>query len=109
MGSIKEPSRRRFLAGGLRTGASAALLGVLAACGKGSTKLGCADPNALSPSDKKLRQSLHYVEASADPAKHCSNCLFFSTAASTAKCGGCKILQGSVDPNGYCDAWAAKA
>jgi len=63
----------------------------------------CASPDG---SDASLRQSLHYVEASADPAQHCSGCSFFSDPK--AACGSCMIFGGPANINGHCDSWSAR-
>ncbi|MET0984164.1 MAG: high-potential iron-sulfur protein [Steroidobacteraceae bacterium] len=66
-----------------------------------------ADANcAPSEDDSGLRQSLNYVEVSADPKQTCSQCAFFSPGSDT--CGQCQILMGSVHSRGHCDSWSAK-
>ena len=49
------------------------------------------------------------MEQSADPAKVCGGCEFFTADASGSACGDCKILTGSANTLGYCDSWAARA
>jgi hypothetical protein len=61
----------------------------------------CADPT------DSLRASLHYTEASPDPAKTCSACGFFDAEGEDG-CGSCKIFNGPTNPKGHCDSWAAK-
>jgi len=41
-------------------------------------------------------------------SKKCSNCTFFIAGKSATADGTCKIVDGSISPNGYCIAWSAK-
>jgi hypothetical protein len=66
----------------------------------------CADPATLDSTQKSARDSLHYSETSADPAKTCSLCSFFQAAASP--CGSCMIFNGPVNAKGHCDSWNSK-
>jgi hypothetical protein len=94
--------RRRFLA--------LAAIGVpFAAFAVGSARAQapvCYDPAALPLSQKNQRRSLGYVEASTDPAKHCSACAFFK--ASTAGCGTCQLLNAPVNAGAVCSSFAPK-
>jgi hypothetical protein len=48
------------------------------------------------------------VEQSADPARVCSGCEFFSAAA--GGCGTCEMFSGkAVNPGGHCDSWSVDA
>lgn len=38
----------------------------------------------------------------------CSGCTFFIPGSSPSKNGSCKIVDGSISPNGWCTAWSAK-
>lgn len=38
----------------------------------------------------------------------CSNCLQFIPGKSAKADGGCKVVAGSISPNGWCIAYAAK-
>jgi hypothetical protein len=48
------------------------------------------------------------VEQSADPAKACAGCQFFTAAEDGGGCGHCQIFNGAANPRGHCDSWAAK-
>ncbi len=56
--------------------------------------------------DKEQRDSLHYVEQAADPARPCETCMYFE---SRGHCGNCRILETLVNPAGSCDSWSKKA
>lgn len=38
----------------------------------------------------------------------CSQCTFFIPGSSAKANGSCKIVDGSISPNGWCTAWSAK-
>jgi hypothetical protein len=78
------------------------LLGSAAAVSKAVADA-CVSPDG---GDASLRQSLHYVESSPDPAQHCSGCSFFSDPKGA--CGSCMIFGGPANPNGHCDSWSAR-
>jgi hypothetical protein len=101
--------RRQFLARAAILGASAASVGLLAACSKGGGgALTCLDTTGLSPADISTRTSLSYVDKSTDPAKHCSLCQLY-TAAAPGACGGCTVVKGPIHPEGSCTAFVKKA
>jgi len=125
--SKKELSRRDFL---IRSGALGAVaLGstaILSACGGGQeqaeapaameepameaepmmAEAGCSDLSGLAESDVQMRQTLQYVEASADPEKMCSNCQLYVAPEGDAACGGCQIIKGPIAPGGFCTSWS---
>jgi hypothetical protein len=39
----------------------------------------------------------------------CSQCKFFMPGSSPSKNGSCKIVEGSISPNGWCTAWSKKS
>jgi hypothetical protein len=41
-------------------------------------------------------------------SKKCSNCKSFIPGKTASANGSCKIVDGSISPNGYCIAWSAK-
>jgi len=41
-------------------------------------------------------------------SKKCSNCTFYLPGKSATADGTCKIVDGSISPNGYCIAYSAK-
>ena len=105
-------TRRSFFRLGLAVSAGVAAAGALSSCSGGNSitaSASCANPEALAPSELSLRQSNHYVETSADTAKTCARCSFFTAGADAAGCGTCQIYGGGpANPKGYCDSWAAK-
>jgi hypothetical protein len=105
-------TRRSFFRLGLTVSAAAAASAALTACSGGkpaSAGGGCADPEDMSPSETSLRDANHYVENSADAAKTCAGCTFFTPGTDGAGCGTCQIYTGGpANPKGYCDSWAAK-
>jgi hypothetical protein len=66
----------------------------------------CADPTTMDSAQRSARESLHYTEASPDPAKSCSVCSFFQPAA--PPCGSCMIFNGPANATGHCDSWDLK-
>lgn len=110
-------SRRDFLAHGLAL-ASLAVPG--AALAQGAV---CADPASLPLSQKNRRRSVGYSEPSADAARACGLCTFFtasnsgsnsanisgSISESKAACGTCTMLGGGpVSAQGVCTSFTAK-
>jgi hypothetical protein len=55
-----------------------------------------------------MRQSLGYVEQSVAPEHWCHNCAFWQAPAEGTPCGGCTLIQGPINPDGWCRSWAAK-
>ena len=41
--------------------------------------------------------------------KKCSQCTFYIPGSSASADGTCKIVDGSISPNGWCSAFAAKS
>jgi len=68
----------------------------------------CVDPDYLSTSDVRLRASLDFTERSPHGSeKECAGCEFFRAVVGDADgCGTCQIVQGPVNPRGYCDSWS---
>jgi hypothetical protein len=82
---------------------AAVTLGALSTASKAIAAV-CASPDA---GDGSMRQSLHYMEASPNPAQKCSGCSFFSDPQ--GGCGKCVIFSGPANLNGHCDSWAARS
>ncbi len=107
-------TRRSFFRLGLTVSAAAAAGTALTSCSGGKSQPasaggGCANPEDMSPSETSLREANHYVENSADAAKTCAACTFFTPGADGAGCGTCQIYTGGpANPKGHCDSWAAK-
>ena len=66
----------------------------------------CVDMEHLDAGAKSIRESLNYVEKSADPAKTCAACGFFEPAGDG--CGNCMIFTGPASATAHCDSWAPK-
>lgn len=94
--------RRHFLT----LAAAAAPLVVLGAGSAAAQAAACYDPAALPLSQKNRRRSLGYVEASADPAKRCAGCAFFT--ASGEGCGTCALLSAPVNAGASCNSFAPR-
>ena len=59
--------------------------------------------------DRKLQKTaVHYQDASKLKDQDCDDCIQFIPGASEKARGTCKIVDGSIDPHGHCDAFAAK-
>ena len=95
--------RRSFLA----LAAGCVPLALLVAGGAQALAPACYDPATLPLNQKNRRRSLGYVEASSDPARHCSACSFFT--AGTAGCGTCGLLSGPVNAGAVCSSFAPRA
>lgn len=67
----------------------------------------CADVSALAPEEKATRTTFKYVAHTPDPNKHCANCALYIKPAEGAACGGCQIVKGPINPDGYCMNWVA--
>ena len=39
----------------------------------------------------------------------CSGCMYYIPGSSATANGTCKIVEGSISPNGWCTAWAPKS
>lgn len=89
-------------------GAAAVAPALFSACGgEESGALSCSDTSGLTPAQVTLRETQHYLDTSADPAKKCTDCNFF-TAGQAAQCGTCTVIQGPIHPDGTCNLWAAR-
>lgn len=103
-------NRRSFFRMGLTAASAGAGVLTLTACGKnqaGTDATACANPNDMSPSDTSLRQANAYVEKSADSAKTCGGCTFFTAATDGGACGTCQIFTGGpANRDGFCNSWA---
>ncbi len=101
----------------LGVGGLAATTGLLAAAckkdegaagtgGSAATGGGCATP--LEEQSKTMRKTLQYKDQTDNPAKRCDNCAQYNAKA-FGDCGGCKLFQGPVKPEGVCLSWAPAA
>jgi hypothetical protein len=96
-------NRRRFLVAAA-AGAPLAVLGLSSAGAQ--TAAACYDPESLPLSQKNRRRSLSYVEQSADPAKQCALCAFYTATAES--CGKCTLLNSQVNAGAVCASFAPK-
>lgn len=78
-----------------------------AATAKSPKALLCADPDALSPAERRQRELDNYTERSPDARATCSRCRFFSAAPQSGGCGTCQLFNGPANPRGRCDDWTA--
>jgi hypothetical protein len=88
-----------------------AAFGALVVLGAGACNkpaLVCTDTAGLSATDVQVRTSLAYVDSSVEQGKLCSGCQQFLPPDGAGKCGGCKVLKGPINPNGYCKSFVAK-
>ncbi|MDH3200144.1 MAG: high-potential iron-sulfur protein [Myxococcales bacterium] len=101
---------RRELLHLIRGGAHLALIasapGLLSSCSK--KELHCKDTSGLSTAAEQLRTALEYQDRSPHgEAKSCANCQFYR-ATSKNECGACTLVQGPINPAGYCNSWAPR-
>ena len=106
-------SRRDFLARGL------VLVSLTVPGAAMAQEAVCADPASLPLSQKNRRRAVGYSEPSADAARACGLCTFFtasnsgsisgSISESKAACGTCTMLGGGpVRAQGDCTSLTAK-
>lgn len=100
--------RREMLQGSVKVGLAVFGAGLVAACSKTPAVLRCDDTLGLKPDEVDTRKTLQYADTSPDPAKQCNLCQQFVAPPAANTCGTCKILKGSVHPNGYCKSFVAK-
>ncbi len=62
---------------------------------------------ATADSSKASQDSMHY-QTTPNGGKQCSGCQFFIPATDPKANGSCKVVDGSISPNGYCIAYSAK-
>ena len=101
-------SRREALKRSLSLAVIAVGVPLVGACSKKPTEIHCDDTAGLKPDEIEARKTLAYVDRSPDPNKQCQNCQQLVAPPNDTSCGTCKVLKGSVHPNGYCKSWAAK-
>ena len=87
------PTRRTFLAGAVVLPALAGLATVT---------------TARADASKSSQASMHY-QTTPNNGKQCSGCNFFLPVKSATDTGACKIVDGSISPNGYCIAYTPKS
>lgn len=93
--SDKRLSRGAFMRGAI---VLPALGGLLAA--------GAGVASAQAP---KGSQAQFKYQNKPNGGKKCSGCTFYIAGKSATANGSCKIVDGSISPNGYCIAYSAKS
>ncbi len=68
---------------------------------------GLLTTGASADGSKASQASMRY-QSSPNGDKHCSLCKFFVPGQDANANGSCQIVDGSISPNGYCMAYAAK-
>jgi hypothetical protein len=61
-----------------------------------------------SPADAKTAPSAVKYTPKSTNGKYCSGCRFFIAGKSATAAGTCSIVDGAIQPKGWCVAWAAK-
>ena len=69
---------------------------------------GIATSTASADTAKSSQASMHY-QATPNNGQQCSKCNFFIAGSSASDNGSCKIVDGSISPNGWCIAFNAKS
>jgi len=85
-------SRRSFVAGAVML---PALAGLLLA--------------ETTTAQAKASQAQFKYQAAPKNGQKCSGCRFFVAGKTASAAGTCQIVEGSISPNGWCTAYAAKA
>jgi hypothetical protein len=96
-------ARRAFL----RLALGAPLVALAAGSAADAAGAVCIDPDALTDAELALRESLKFQEKSADPARVCGKCAFYTPHAD-ATCGTCTLLHGPVTDHSVCSSFAVK-
>jgi hypothetical protein len=66
----------------------------------------CADVSGLTQPELTMRnETLKYVAHSKEEGKRCDNCKFWEPAVEGETCGGCTLIKGPINPEGYCTSW----
>ncbi len=103
---------RRQAAGRVMTVLGVALVAPAALVGcdgeEASGTLDCSSTSGLGPAGVASRESQGYVERTPNPGEDCAGCRFYTPGAEGA-CGGCQVVQGPINPGGYCRTWAASS
>ncbi|HEY1655921.1 MAG TPA: high-potential iron-sulfur protein [Candidatus Tumulicola sp.] len=64
--------------------------------------------SATAPALAKGSQAQYKYQSKPNGSKKCSNCTFYIAGKSATANGSCKIVEGTISPNGYCIAYSAK-
>ncbi|MEO9171353.1 MAG: high-potential iron-sulfur protein [Candidatus Baltobacteraceae bacterium] len=69
---------------------------------------GLAVIGATSIADAKSPKSQFKYQSKPHGSQKCSGCTLFVPGKSKTANGQCKIVEGSISPNGWCTAYSAK-
>lgn len=105
--SVGRPVSRRACVQALASGFVVTTSALLNGC-RGDEGLTCVDTTALSATERVTRDSLKYVDRTAQRERRCTLCVQYEPPQKDASCGGCKLMKGPVHPSGSCLAWAAR-
>lgn len=64
--------------------------------------------SVATPAQAKSSQAAMKYQTSPKNGQKCSGCKFFVAGASKTANGSCKIVDGSISPNGWCMAYSPK-
>ncbi len=59
--------------------------------------------------DAKGSKAQFKYQSTPNDGKKCSQCTFYVPGSPATANGTCKIVDGSISPNGWCTAWSAKS
>jgi hypothetical protein len=62
-----------------------------------------------APARAKGSQAQFKYQAKPNGSKKCSNCTFYFAGKTPTADGSCKIVEGTISPNGYCIAYSPKS
>jgi hypothetical protein len=94
MATNRSVSRRSFI------GSAALLAGAAAASGLVVSREARAQ--------QKVPQASVKYQDKPNGSQKCSNCLQFVPGSSPTANGTCKVVDGAISPNGWCQIWVAK-
>jgi hypothetical protein len=61
-----------------------------------------------TPAEAKASKAQFKYQGTPNSGHKCSQCRFFVKGSSASANGTCSIVDGSISPNGWCTAFAAK-
>lgn len=116
MSEPKPLDRRAFLRRASQLGIAAAITPsvlLLSACKRQQTSDGvelgkvasCDGTVKLTAEEQAQRYDLNYVETAENDKQNCANCVRFIAPDNDAPCGACGVINGPINPAGYCDDW----
>ena len=73
----------------------------------GGAALDCVHAPAATAAQKLAKAAVKYQDAP-NGKKDCDDCLQFIPGKTATAEGSCQVVEGAINPHGYCIAWAAK-